>query len=129
MSHRAHLELWSDLEAAGGVRLHSIPRVLAGKLTRSLEQTDTLQFQVPSSDEWVDDLALRTVVRHVNDWGDISEWRVSSIERIRGHGEGVLSVMCDSPLVDLGSVGYIRDDSTAGQSWHNLGGVGIYPTQ
>ena len=122
------VEIWDDLEAAGGVRKAVVP-LIEGSMTRGVDNIDRLTFSGLDSTEWVPHATLRSVAR-VRDWlGNAHEWRISERQRSVGEEDGVTTIQALSPLTDLGLVDLIHDESTGGQKWFNLGGVGLTPSQ
>lgn len=122
------VEIWNDLEAAGGQRKAVVPLV-EGSMTRSVDNADRLTFSGVDSTEWTPHATLRSVAR-VRDWlGGVHEWRISGRERSRGENDGITTIQAVSPLTDLGFVDLIHDESTGGQKFFNLGGIGLTPAQ
>lgn len=102
-----HLEVWSDLECAGGARLSSIPDVLDVEVEEALEQKDEkgqdrLRVTLPrSADAW-NEINQRGVIR-LEDGGDVREWRVrDENEREDADGRLVGEVVGEGVLYDLG---------------------------
>ena len=126
------VELWDDLQAAGGVRKAVVP-VLQGTIKRDIDNQDRLNIEAWLDTEWLQHAALRGVLRTEGPSTaptEAYEWRINEIRRGRGQGEDkTVSLKAVSPVNDLRFVGLIQEQSTAGQIWFNMGGVGLTPTQ
>jgi len=77
-------EIWSDYEAAGGVRLGWLPYVMAFVETYKLDGNDQLKMQYPIETTQAPLLTVDAVIRTVFNDGTFSEWRIDSVERQTG---------------------------------------------
>ena len=129
---RWRVELWDDLAAAGGARKAIIP-VVEGSMTRAIDNTDSLTAEAWLDNEWLQHAKLRAVLRVVGPSSqprEEYEWRISGVRQGRGLGEdATIGLKAVSPLSDLMFAGLIVEQSTAGQAWYNLGGIGLTPSQ
>ena len=90
----------------------------------ALDGSDTLTFSVPASDDMIDLLTARKVVRlAIPDEGE-SEWLISRTSQAIGPaGQGVLRVECDPIRVVMSDAGIVEKVVTGNTSYTNLGGI------
>lgn len=124
------LEVWSDVECAGGSRLAWIHPINEGVITLAVSADDRLTATAPRLDgqgveyPWVALASFRRVVRAEDeDTGDVSEWRISRVNEIRNEeGDLVIVLQADPILLDLGST-IVGNEVTGGSTFFNLGAV------
>jgi hypothetical protein len=105
------LDVWSDVECAGGVRLAWLPlgSLAAAAVQYSLDALDTLTAAVWTGDPAVAQLVRGRVVRVVyDDPAAFEEWRIRETQ-VDGDAS-LLTVLCDSIGLDLARAAYAATD-------------------
>lgn len=95
------IEVWSNYECASGARTGVVSSLLDGSITESLDNTDELELVVPDDEAYAAGLTTRQVIRVTAADGNITEWRIVSIERASGFVEPALRIRALSPIVEL----------------------------
>lgn len=96
-----HLEVWSDLEAAGGTR-EAVLTPTSAQTTVNLKGEDKLTLEHPRDlDAW-DEVDVEDIIRLVRPDGTVEEWRIRKpIERRKTSGALVAKVTAEPVLLDL----------------------------
>lgn len=104
------------------------PRTLSDiatvRVQYSLDGSDVLTFSVPATDEMIDLLVARKIVRLAVPGEDVTEWLIArTSQEIGPKGQGVLRVECESIRFVMSDAGIIEKVVTGGTSFVNLGGI------
>lgn len=127
----SHLEIWSDLQCAGGVRLAAIVETLAASDQRELGGLERLLVQLRRTDlAWAHVLHTR-VIRAVDSDGTWEEWRIADVDEQRDERGGLQgSIECSSPLLDLAEADRVITRTEAdGTAAHDFGLFGLTPAE
>jgi hypothetical protein len=129
----SRLELWTDIEAAGGQRIAPILHWLELSETEALEGEHSISFTVPMDHpvvrlrtHWtgLDNLRVNQVVRMLKGDGSFTEHRISESSRINKHGQRTRQIVARSIFQDLGLRGIVSKtyaDGTSTTSFEILG--------
>jgi hypothetical protein len=121
------LELWSTARLESGVRLATweLGQIVAANVSYSVDGVESLVFSVPvdvPATALVDPTARQVVRVCSTDPTELEEWRVAETE-LNGF-DSVLTIRCDSLLIDLARVVYITA-SGSGQPTAEFSAFGI----
>jgi fibronectin type III domain protein len=122
------LEVWSDLQCAGGARLAAIPDRLALEDTRKLAGGDELRLTLPVSSVAYASLLERRVIRVVYADDTFDEWRLTGIDEQEGPQGRVGLVTALGPSVDLARVVVGRTEAN-GAVYHDFEIIGMAPAE
>ena len=81
-------EVWTDLEAAGGVRVAFIPDVLTAQETEELNAREMLTLTLPFESPAWPEILERRVVRVCYEDDDFREWPIQQVDRQRDKHDG-----------------------------------------
>lgn len=132
------IELWDDVEANGGERLHVLTRdALPGGETFRVDGRDRLDLPLTAVDPvtgevrgWAGDLLLDRVIRVQDGVSDQPrEWRISDIEDGRGEDEGRLLVVGAPTRLDLATRALVRHPNSGSDTAYNVGLIYATPSQ
>lgn len=130
------LEIWGDVQAAGGARLAMVPDVTVltddqkiGSATTGASINDsTLTATIPISSASYASLAERRILRVVYDDDTWDEWRIIKVED-NDEARGIYTTVTASGIaVDLAR-GVCKRTEADGSTWMDFEGLGLTPSQ
>lgn len=116
-----YLEVWTDVQCAGGTRLATIDRSDLAQCgnREALAADEWLRFVMASNHDAVQYIKRGRVIRECTESATVfNEWRIADIEDGSGSGPECV-VSCNSILADLGYSVYTQVDGE-GNPYHSL---------
>lgn len=130
MSRIRRLEVWSDLECAGGTRLSFYqPLPIEAVETRELNGRETLKVTVARDVDGWPDVERERVFRTYLEDGSWDEWRIVDVAEARDdQGRTLAQIECESPMYDLG-LDVISRTEANGDVQHDFDLYRLTPTE
>lgn len=122
------LEIWSNLQAAGGSRLDAIPDVLSASDTKRLTGEDLLEIELPLLSRSADNIVSQRVLRVAFDDDTFEEWRIATPSKAHATGDENRHRVQAHPIrFDLGRVIVSRAEAD-GSVWYDFEALQLSPT-
>jgi len=123
------LELWSNLQCAGGTRLAIATTLIALTDTRSITGEESLTATLAWESVWMGALGDWKVMRVVYSDDSFDEWRISDIAEGRDTLGPLVVIKGNWPTVDLAGFGLVTRTETDGTVRQDFEVLGLTPSQ
>ena len=123
------VEVWGNLQCAGGSRLAAVPDVASAADTRRLGGDDQLEVTLPVTSPAWGDVKAQRVVRVVYADATFDEWRITDVAKSEAMRPGRLGSLSAGPvLLDLRSSIVMRTEAD-GTVVHDFEALQLTPTE
>ncbi|MBP6670165.1 MAG: hypothetical protein KA180_12010 [Gemmatimonadales bacterium] len=128
--HAVLIEVWTDLQCAGGSALGLIPDAVSLPETRQIMGEDRLELSLPRNSAAWALLRERRALRVTFSDATFDEWRISELTEAREADGGLRSlVVAHGPDLDLGTLTTVRRAEADGSVSHTFEAVGLTVAQ
>lgn len=122
------LEVWSNLQAAGGSRLDTIPDALSASDIKRLTGEDLLELELPLLSRAASSIVPQRVIRVAFDDESFDEWRIATPDKEHAFGDSNRQRVQAHPVrFDLGRVIVGRTEAD-GSVWYDFEALQLSPT-
>lgn len=122
------IEIWSNLQAAGGSRVDTIPDALSANDAKRLTGDDLLEIELPLQSRARDSIMPQRVLRVAFDDGSFDEWRIATPDQEHALGDQNRQRVQAYPVrFDLGRVIVSRAEAD-GSVWYDFEALQLSPT-